>query len=144
MAVDASVALKWVLPEEQEPHAQQAQGLLLRASENRDRVIVPPHFFAEVLNVIHRRTLRQNPMPAPEAAAALGVILRLPLDLHAFDGLYGRAFALAQAHQLPSACDALYVAVAESAGCDLWTDDRRLLRALDGQLPYVRWIGDWR
>lgn len=33
--------------------------------------------------------------------------------------------------------------LAQTPGCDLWTDDRRLLGALGGTLPFVRWIGDY-
>lgn len=143
VAVDANVALKWVLPFDEEPHANKAVGLMEVALRSNDTVFVAPHFHAEVLNVLYRRAVGKGEAAEEEAHRALGVMLTFPLIAFASGDLYPRALAIAQAHQLPSAYDALYVAVAESAGCDLWTDDRGLLRALDGRLPYVRWIGDW-
>jgi predicted nucleic acid-binding protein len=58
--------------------------------------------------------------------------------------LYRQALVIADTHQLPAVYDAHYVALAQFLGCALWTDDRRLLRLLDGQLPFVRWIGDFQ
>jgi predicted nucleic acid-binding protein len=37
-----------------------------------------------------------------------------------------------------------YIALAELLGATLWTADQRLLRALSGRLPFVRWIADYR
>jgi predicted nucleic acid-binding protein len=48
---------------------------------------------------------------------------------------------LADEHNLPAAYGAHDVALAELLGAALWTADRRLLRALGGRLPFVRWIG---
>ncbi|MBA3416817.1 MAG: hypothetical protein H0U10_16475 [Chloroflexia bacterium] len=31
----------------------------------------------------------------------------------------------------------------EIADCDLWTDDRRLVRQVGDQFPALRWIGDY-
>lgn len=143
VAVDANVALKWVLPSDEEPHADKAIGLMEVALRSNDVVLVAPHFHAEVLNVLHRRAVGKGENAQEAAGRALAVMLTFPLVTFFAEGLYPRALGIAQAYRLPSAYDALYVAVAESAGCDLWTDDRRLLRALEGRLPYVRWIGDW-
>ena len=52
------------------------------------------------------------------------------------------AGASADAFGLPAAYDSQYVALAQFLGCDLWTDDQRLLRDLAGRLSFVTWIGD--
>ena len=42
----------------------------------------------------------------------------------------------------PKAYDAQYLALADLLGCELWTADRRLVSAVAGKLPWVRWIGE--
>ena len=49
---------------------------------------------------------------------------------------------LADALDLPATYDAHYLALAEHLGCELWTDDQRLIRHVATSLPFVRWIGD--
>jgi predicted nucleic acid-binding protein len=58
------------------------------------------------------------------------------------DDLLGLAFAAACRLGLPAIYDAHYVALAEAAGGELWTDDRRLVRLVGDRSPRLRWIGD--
>jgi predicted nucleic acid-binding protein len=76
-----------------------------------------------------------------EARALLAQFLALPIRLQAPETRYDRALVLADEHKLPAVYDAHYVALAELLGATLWTADQRLLRALGGRLPFVRWIG---
>jgi predicted nucleic acid-binding protein len=58
LLVDASVAVKWLIPEE---HTEQAVLLLRGARVSRSRFICPPHFTSEVFNVVYRRMQRGDP-----------------------------------------------------------------------------------
>jgi len=58
--------------------------------------------------------------------------------------VHRRALQLADTYNLPAAYDAHYLALAEAFGCELWTDDQRLLRRVGGALDFVRWIGDYQ
>ena len=53
-------------------------------------------------------------------------------------GLYKRALQLAHRYGRPTIYDTLYVALAELAGCDFWTADKRLVNALGDRLTFVR------
>jgi predicted nucleic acid-binding protein len=138
---DASLAAKWVLPEQ---HRDLALALL-RATLAAGEPIVAPHFLrVEVTNILRQRLRRPDaPLTLAEATERLRTFLALPLMLITPDALHERAFRLADAYGLPAAYDAHYVVLAQELGCDLWTDDRRLLRELAGRLPFVRWIGDY-
>jgi hypothetical protein len=70
--------------------------------------------------------------------------LLFPVNLTTVSGLYQQALALADAYALPAAYDAHYAALAQILGCNLWTDDQRLLGLLAGRLAFVRWIGDYQ
>lgn len=147
VAVDASVALKWVLSGSEESDVAQAGALLEDTLTGHRVFLVPPHFFAEVTNVLYQRvqTNRSGLQLTPdEAGEALATLRRIPAEITTPPDLYEQALRFAQEYKLPGAYDALYVVVAALAGCELWTDDRRLLKALDNRLPYVRRIGEYR
>jgi predicted nucleic acid-binding protein len=76
------------------------------------------------------------------ATEHLAAFLDLPIEFHNPAGLHHEAIVLADALDLPATYDAHYLALAEHLGCELWTDDQRLIRQVTPSLPFVRWIGD--
>ena len=96
---------------------------------------------AGVTNVIRGR-MRATRVPLPDALRDLDRMLHLPIEVIDTDDLYPEALKRAQSFSL-STYDAIYVALAQSLDCDLWTSDEKLLRAIAGQLPFVRWIGEF-
>jgi predicted nucleic acid-binding protein len=46
--------------------------------------------------------------------------------------------ALAERFSLPAAYDAHYLALADWLGGEFWTADRKLVRAVEDELPWVR------
>jgi predicted nucleic acid-binding protein len=139
ICADSSVAAKWSFVEE---HSFQARALLRDALAQQDPFVAPPLLPSEVADVIRQR-LRQGQVQLDEARALLAQFLALPISLQAPEALYERALVLADEHNLPAVYDAHYVALAELLGATLWTADRRLLRALGGRLPFVRWIAEY-
>jgi predicted nucleic acid-binding protein len=49
-----------------------------------------------------------------------------------------RAWELARQYDRPTTYDASYLALAVSAGCELWTADGRLVKAVAASLPWVK------
>jgi predicted nucleic acid-binding protein len=139
ICTDSSVAAKWFFAEE---HAAQASALLREALGAAEPIVAPPLLPSEVANIIRQR-LRQGLVRLDEARTLLVQFLALPIRLQAPGALYDRALVLADEHDLPAVYDAQYVALAELLGATFWTADQRLLRALGGRLPFVRWIGDY-
>jgi len=140
ICADASVAAKWILPEEQSVEARSLYRATLGAGE---RIVAPPLLPIEVTNILRRR-VRAGDLALPDAMALLGEFLRFPITLVNPVGLHQQALLLADRFGLAAAYDAHYLALAEGLGCELWTDDRRLLAAVGRELPSVRWIGDFR
>jgi len=141
IAVDASVAVKWVLPDED--RADLAQELLDRTLASGESLIAPALLTFEVTNIV-RQQIRRGIVDSANGLGLLSDVLDLPVERWSPPGLHERALILAVAFALPAAYDAHYVALAEFAGCDCWTDDRRLVRQVGGRLPALRWIGDAR
>ena len=49
----------------------------------------------------------------------------------------------AEPEVIQAAYDAAYLALAEAEKCDLWTGDKAFYQAVKGELPWVKWIGDY-
>jgi predicted nucleic acid-binding protein len=139
ICVDASVALKLVLDEEDSDKAHALWTLWV--IEEID-VIAPCHLAFEVTSVIRNHVYRgeisaEAGQLAFEAIHAQGIKLIHP------DTLHERAWELAQQFDRPTAYDAYYLALGEIAGCDVWTADGRLYRAVEDTLQWVRWLDDY-
>jgi predicted nucleic acid-binding protein len=139
IVLDASVAVKLVFPEQD---SDRALALLNATIQAGDTVLAPPLLPFEVANAIRQRMIRQG-LALPRADQIMTRFLAFPIMLTAPDGLYNRAIALADAHNLPAAYDAHYLALAQSHSCDLWTDDQRLLRTVGSALSYARAISTY-
>ena len=137
--VDASVAAKWIFPEE---HTARARALL-RHTLNRSEVIAaPPLLFFEVTNIVRKRIAREG-VSRERGRRELERFLAIPVEQRSFPGIHQRALAIATEFNLPAAYDAHYVALAEYLACTLWTDDQRLIRDLGGAVPFLRAIADY-
>ncbi len=139
VVVDASLAIKWVLEEE---YTEQALVLRGRWQDTRQQIMAPPIFRAEIANALHQR-VRKREVSRLEATEMLDSLLALVV-IGEPAGLYGRAMGLAGDLGLGSIYDALYLALAEYEGCELWTADQRLARQATPRLPLVRWVGEGR
>jgi predicted nucleic acid-binding protein len=135
IVVDASVVVKWLLPE---IHSEAARRLLAEEQE----LWAPDLVWAEVGNVVWKKW-RRGEIPADTAAALLGDFRKLPLRTLPSDLLFDAAWEVAS-NLSRSFYDSLYLALARSQGCPLVTADRKLWRALqDGAArDSVLWVDD--
>jgi predicted nucleic acid-binding protein len=135
IVVDASVAIKWFIPE---VHAIDASRLL----QKKMRFIAPDLIFAEVGNILWTKT-RSKELTLEIATEILDDFKRLPLDIHESEHLLDIAWQIATEHQC-TVYDSLYVALAKTEKCLLVTADRALHNAL-GKTHLARtllWIED--
>lgn len=135
LVVDASVAVKWFLPDEsREPDADRAATLLRAVRDGAVDLIEPPHWLAEVIAVLTR--LR------PEIAAeAVDLMDAMEIDTAVDAELYKRASRIAR--QLDQHLfDTLYHALALEHDAVLVTADGRYLRKA-AQLGNVIALDEW-
>jgi predicted nucleic acid-binding protein len=132
ICVDASVAVKWVLAEDGSEAA-----LDLYVAQRDNGVIAPPFMPVEVSNAVWRREAR-GLLTEAGAEEALAQFAGFAVQLALHEDLYIEAVRLARRFARPTVYDMHYVALAQIAGCELWTADRSLLNAIAGQLSFVK------
>jgi len=133
--VDASVAVKWFLPED---HTEAARGLVESGSD----LLSPDLVRAEVGNVMWKRWLRGEVL-AESTIEALRDLELLPLRIESSELLMETAWNVARLYGR-SFYDGLYVALAVQMGCAFVTADRKLYNALnDSDLnEHLVWVED--
>jgi predicted nucleic acid-binding protein len=123
LVVDASVAVKWFIPEDLH---QAARGLL----QMGQRLTAPDLVLTEVSNLAWRRH-RTRTLTARQATAMPLALQSGILDLLPSADLIDRALAIALELDHP-VYDCLHLACAEASGGVLVTADRRLAAAVEG------------
>ena len=136
VVVDASVALKWVIEEE---GTDEALALWDRWQTAGERVIAPPVLRAEVANAL-RQFVRRGVVTARDSADLLDSLLDI-VAIGEPPTLYARSLRMAHEFDLGAVYDALYLALAESENCEVWTADRKLARAVGDRFPLLHCIG---
>jgi predicted nucleic acid-binding protein len=127
--VDASVAVKWLVPESLDA---EASAVLHVARAGRIRVHVPEIWLAEIASSLWKKTRRPagNRLDVRIAAKLLESARRLRVTVHSHEALAVGAFGLACQSGI-TVYDALYAALALSRGLPLVTADDRLADRLE-------------
>ena len=133
--VDASVAIKWFIPE---VHSEAA----LRAQRSRYRLHVPALMTLELGNVLAKK-IRRGEIARAEGDVILKELKHLPLQRHADERLFPAAYQLALDTQR-SVYDCLYLALAEAIDGVMITADHKFYSSLSGGSygRRVLWVED--
>lgn len=98
ICVDASVAGKWLFPEE---YSAQADRLVRDAFEQREPVVAPTLLPTEVANIVRQR-LRRGELKLDDARRLLAEFLALPITLQTSPATDDRALVLTESYGLPA------------------------------------------
>ena len=137
--IDAGVAAKWFIPEEDSAIAHR---LLTRYLQGLDSPIAPDLLISECGNVFWRRC-RQGDMTAEEATESLADLLTLDIPLVPASTLVQSALRLALQHQR-TVYDSLYLALSEERDCPLITADERFFNSVGSQFPNLHLLRNWQ
>ncbi len=133
VVVDASLAVKWFIPEELSADAR-----MFLAAEYE--LLAPDLLWAELGNALWKKHRRRELDPRT-ARRLLRDFSRIPIEYHASQRWTETALELAIQHGV-TVYDGLYLALATGSGCRLVTADRRLHEACrEGPLRrFVEWV----
>lgn len=134
--VDASVILKWYLPDE--AHEAQALALLRQRTAGELEILAPSLLMYELMNglVIAGRRARLD-----QKTISLSFKGFMSMGIRFYEVSYFADKALEYCRLYGrSAYDSSYLALAEQEGVDLITADERLFNSVQRDLPWVRWM----
>lgn len=135
LVIDASVAIKWFIPE---VHAIAASRLL----HKNFQFIAPDLIFAEVGNILWKKT-RLKELTVETATGILNDFKNLPINSYENEILIQTAWQIATTYQC-TVYDSLYVALAQMEGSILITADKVLYKNLSSsKLAHsLLWVED--
>lgn len=139
LVLDASVAIKWYIPETLSAEAR-------RFMSPRFRLHVPSFFAAECGNTIWKKVAQRRELDRDRGREILEELLAYPMQVHDTGGLIIPAYDLAHAVANPKLAvyDFVYLATAEALGARLVTADRVFFDAIVPTLLSSRliWVAD--
>ena len=138
LVIDASVVLKWYLTDEE--YGEKALNLLTKYISNELDFLAPPLLEYEVVNGLIIAQKRGR-IKEEKILLAIDGFMDLNIKLKDFSQLYPRALYYCKIYNR-SVYDASYLAIAESEGIAVITDDKRLYNAVKKDLKWVKWLGD--
>jgi predicted nucleic acid-binding protein len=130
--LDASIAVRWVIPGPLSPKALQLRDDYL--SKVHD-LLAPDIFPAETASALTKAERQKLIQVGQGAQLYADVATAWPAFL-SFLPLTGRALDISSQTR-SGFYDCLYVALAEREGCEMVTADERLLKNLQGRFPFI-------
>lgn len=137
VVVDASLALKWIVDEQD---SDKANALLEAWDAAGIRPTAPGFLPTEATNALHRRVVTGT-LTIDEAVVLIERLSRR-VELQEAPGIHGRALRLASELRQGAAYDCHYLALAEALQCELWTADERFHRAASPAFPFVHALSE--
>lgn len=132
--VDASLVVKML---SREPGSDEALAWFV-AHVDAD-IIAPPFMPAEVASAVRRKVLRKE-ITSEQGADLLKSLGSMGIRLVGDWDIVGRALALATELGQSGVYEAVYLALAESERCELWTADAEFAKAACTKYPCVRLV----
>jgi predicted nucleic acid-binding protein len=136
VVIDASVGIKWFIPE---VHSEDARRFLT----DRFHRHAPALFLTEVGQTLWKKVHQRDELSADEGRDILRALETTSLQIHPLTALLEPAFDIALATGR-TFYDSVYLALSIALGCKLVTADRRLFNSLQGS-PFggdVLWVED--
>ncbi len=136
VVVDASVAVKWFVPENNSAEA-------IRLLGARFWPHIPVLLYSEVAQTIWTKVYQRKEIAAVDGREILRDLMVIPLQVHSVTPLLEQALDIALATGR-TVYDSIYLALAVSLDCKLMTADQKLYNALRTG-PFaddVLWIAD--
>ncbi len=126
LVLDASVAIKWYLPEENTKDAIELKEWVQRGSHT---FVAPSLFYSELTNILWKRVVLRHEMDRQRGREIIHKVLQMPLQVVPSQDLISDAFEIAAQHGC-SAYDALYLAVLAPQESRYVTADVALIRRM--------------
>ena len=139
LVVDASVAIKWFVPE---PHSTEARRILDGYQTGAISLLAPDLINAEFGNIVWKKHTFQG-LAAADAQTIISDFRKLTFTQTSAAALLVDAYQLAVTHRR-SVYDALYLGLSMREGCQFVTADEKFVNAVAPSFSNIIWLANWR
>ncbi|BES82850.1 type II toxin-antitoxin system VapC family toxin [Pyrodictium abyssi] len=139
VVVDASVLVKWFVPEE---FSDKAEAILNDHLDARVAVAAPSYALLELANALRKYVVR-GVMGPGEAGEAFSLLLEMDVEFVEVDGELAREALGYAIDNGVTVYDAYYIVLARRLGTVFYTADEKLLRQLRGREPVARHVSEY-
>jgi len=139
VVVDASVLVKWFVPEE---FSDRAEAILNDHLDARVTVAAPSYALLELANALRKHVVR-GVMGPGEAGEAFSLLLEMDIEFVEVDGELAREALGYALDNGVTVYDAYYIVLARRLGTVFYTADEKLLRQLRGREPVARHVAEY-
>jgi len=137
IVIDASVALKWFITEN-EDYVENALAIQDKKISEEIKILVPDLFFLEVLNAL----ITKSEFSIEDISTAREVLFKMDLEIKYPDNSIlsdSAGIALLEGFTI---YDSLYIAVAKSSNAIFYTEDKKILSS-SKNYPFITSIKDF-
>ncbi|MGA7729941.1 MAG: type II toxin-antitoxin system VapC family toxin [Chloroflexia bacterium] len=140
IVADSSVLIKWFVDEED---SEQAQVLLDQIANGDYTLVVPELIYAEVGNIIWKKSSRSALTPT-DAQLVADIFIATDLEMEVVSGrtLFIDSLRLAVAHK-QSMYDSMYLALSLQEQCPIVTADGKLYNSIGAAFPNLVLLANW-
>ena len=139
VVIDASLALNFLIP--QHPYYQQTRRFFVDYAAYE--LIAPALYEAEADSNLLKMIVINN-FSSSAATAARTLLRQLPVTIKYNSQIREIAWDIAETIGVRKIYDSTYAALAQFYHCEFWTADKKFHHAAHNQLPFVRFIGDYK
>lgn len=134
VVVDASLVFKWIVKEED---SALADDLAEQWFAEEVLVLAPSLLMFELTNALYQQ-IRSGDLDIDAVEMAINRVRALPVQFVESDHLTRRTLEFTSLLGQGAIYDSVYLALAESLECDLWTADGRFYRAADPHTNHIQ------
>jgi predicted nucleic acid-binding protein len=139
LVIDASVALKWFLPDER--YGAIALDILDKFVSKEIEIFAPSLLEYEVLNGL-LIAARRGRIPKKTVLIAAEGLMDLDIEVDGISSFFPEALHFSKSHNL-TAYDASYLAVASARKTELVTADENLYNKVKRDLQWIKHLGEF-
>lgn len=139
VCIDANLVIRAIVPG---AFTNNVLSLLTYWRQQNIQMLAPSLLAFEVSSVL-RRMVYLETLTAGEGEEAFQAFLRFNILLSSRPTIFPLAWSLARHFARPRTYDTAYLALAKLQGCDFWTADEKLFNAVQHELAWVKWIGNY-
>lgn len=138
VCIDASFLLKLVLPEDYSEKVH----LIWTKWINKTKIVCAPYLLIYETHSVIRNKVYRKELTLDEGIAASDVLVDQEIIFYHSPMTAKVAWDFAKKYNRPTLYDSFYLSVAKELKSEFWTADKKLVKSLNNEIPWVKSVFD--